>query len=264
MMQPRRTIIGTAAALALCSGLIAGCDKEDGRARPGASNASASAPTTAPAATPAAATGKGVIRGKVKYAGPPPVLKPTQRDCHPGVKVNIPDESVVLGPGGEVRNAIVYLKNPPPGGEPHAPPPILDQKDCVYTPHVIAAQTGQTLKFTSSDPVLHNVHVIDNPNGEVNRSIAKGDVLPYPVNTAGFVKAVCDVHPWMSVRIGVFDHPFFAVTGDDGAFEFTNLPPGTYTVAIWHEKLRQTTQDASVADAKPTELTVTLSPRDSK
>ncbi|MDB5318607.1 MAG: hypothetical protein JWN40_238 [Phycisphaerales bacterium] len=255
-MQNTKPVFGAVgvAALVLGAAVLIGCDKKDGSANTGRASAT---PTTA-----AATTGKGVLRGHVKFSGPAPVLKPVDRDCHPGgPKVTIPDESVLVSPSGDLKNVIVFLKNPPAGGSPQ-PAPVVDQKDCVYTPHVVATQTGQPLKFTSSDPVLHNVHVGPNDNGEYNQSIAKGDTKSYPVNSPAFFKVSCDVHPWMLCNVGAFDHPYFAVTKDDGTFEFRDLPPGRYTLGFWHEKLRQRTlEDIPVADDKPADITLTYEPK---
>jgi plastocyanin len=243
-----------AVALIVLATVICGCNREDGRNPPVAKNAGPGATTAAAVLT----TGKGILRGVVKYSGPAPVLKPSQRECHPGGPlVNIPDESVLVGPKGELKNVIVFLKNPPGEGPVHESP-VIDQKDCVYIPHVVAMQTGQSIKFTSNDPVLHNIHVISRQNGEFNQGIQKGGEVLFPVTSPDFFPVKCDVHPWMMCRVGVFDHPYFTVTKDDGAFEFKNLPPGTYTVGVYHEKLGQRTQDATVADDKPADITITI------
>jgi hypothetical protein len=68
------------------------------------------------------------------------------------------------------------------------------------------------------------------------------------------VKIKCEVHPWMSAYVGVFDHPFFAVTADDGNFEIKDLPPGEYTVVAWHEKFGERTTKVKVADAQAGEI----------
>lgn len=239
---------------------LVGCDKEDGRAKPGSGSSGPTASTTTPGG---ATAGKGVIRGVVKFSGTRPELKPKQVPCHNGgALMNIADETVLIGAGDTLQNAVVYLKNPPAGasGPAHASP-VIDQKNCTYVPHVAAAQTGQTVTFTSSDDVLHNVHTLSVANGEVNKGINLGGTITYPVNAPGYVTVKCDVHPWMQCRIAVFDHGFFAVTGADGKFEFAGLPPGTYEVGVWHEKLKQATQDVAVDDAKPADVTLTVVPK---
>jgi hypothetical protein len=214
------------AAFVLGAAVMIGCDKKDESTKPAADGAPATAAT--------AVTGKGILRGHVKFSGTAPVLKPVDRDCHPGgPKMVIPDESVLVSPAGELKNVIVFLKNPPAGGATAQPAPIIDQKDCV-----------------SMD------------NGEYNQSIAKGDTKSYPVKAAGFFKAKCDIHPWMVCCVGAFDHPYFAVTRDDGSFEFRDLPPGRYTLGFWQEKLGQRTlADVAVADDKPADVTFTYEPK---
>jgi plastocyanin len=244
-------------AFTLSAVVLNGCDKKDGSSRSAGGG-------SAPATSAAAVTGKGILRGHVKFSGTPPVLKPVDRDCHPGgPKMTIPDETVTVSPAGELKNVIVFLKNPPAAaGAAAQAAPIVDQKNCVYVPHVVAMQTGQDLKFTSSDPVPHNVHVVSMDNGEYNQSIAKGDTKSYPVKAAGFFKAKCDIHPWMVCCVGAFDHPYFAVTRDDGSFEFRDLPPGRYTLGFWQEKLGQRTlADVAVADDKPADVTFTYEPK---
>lgn len=100
---------------------------------------------------------------------------------------------------------------------------------------------GQPLEIRNSDPTFHNVHFVSRNNGGFNigqprkglktvRTFSKPE-LP---GTAFFK---CDVHPWMRAWVGIFDHPFFDVTGDDGSFTISGLPPGTYELEAWHEKL---------------------------
>jgi plastocyanin len=258
-MTQRRTYPG-AAAIVIVAALLCGCDREDGRDPPAAQRAGQSGKAGDAAASQGAGmSASGVIRGKVKFTGTKPAAKPVERECHPGVKVTIPDEAYLVGPGGELKNAVVFLKNPPAGSAVAAPAaPVIDQKDCVYVPHVVAAQVGQRVTFTSSDKVLHNVHVVARDNGESNQSMNFGERRELSIKGAEFFTAKCDLHPWMTCKVAAFDHPFYAVTGDDGSFAFNGLPPGTYTVGVWHEKLGQRSQDVAVAADRPAELVITI------
>jgi plastocyanin len=257
MPKPIRARLSLAVLL-LC-GFIAGCDREDGRDPLFAKNGTQGAPATGAAGQIAAGPATGVIRGKIKFTGTKPPAKPVQRDCHPGVKVMIPDETYLVGPGGELKNAVVFLKNPPevPGAQT-PPAPVIDQVNCIYVPHVVAARVGQQVTFTSGDPVLHNVHVIARENGETNQSQQKGETRTMEVKAAEFMTVKCDVHPWMTAKIAAFDHPFYAVTGDDGSFVINGLPSGSYTIGVWHEKLGQRAQDVSVALDKAAEVVITV------
>ena len=110
---------------------------------------------------------------------------------------------------------------------------VLSQKDCTYHPHVFGIQVGQTLDIVSEDPTLHNIHAMPMANQEFNFGQAvPGVKMQHVFSTKEvMVPFKCDVHRWMNAFVGVVDHPFFAVTGTDGAFSLNGLPPGTYTVA---------------------------------
>ena len=269
-MPTRRSSILSAARHPFMGGLIAltllcitGCDREEGRARPAKVLATeyADVPTAGPGGADPTASGAvlgaGVIKGKIKYTGPKPPLSPQQRECHPGKgNIVIPDESVVVSDAGDLRFAVAFIKNPP-GEGPNTPAPAMDNVNCIYDPHVVAVRAGQSVRFTSSDPILHNVHVMGNPNGEYNQGISKGDVKPYPVKAPAFARVKCDVHPWMSGYIAVFEHGYYAVSKPDGSFEIKGLPAGAYTLSVWHEKLGTMDQEVTVAEDKPLEVTLT-------
>jgi hypothetical protein len=124
----------------------------------------------------------------------------------------------------------------------------LDQQSCTYTPHVFAVMTGQPVEIRNSDPFMHNVHCVARKN--------RGFNFAQPVqglsNTVKFtkpemgIKFQCDVHPWMAAYCFVFEHPYFAVTGPAGTYTIKDLPPGTYSVTVWHETLGSRTQQLTV------------------
>ena len=104
---------------------------------------------------------------------------------------------------------------------------MLDQKGCQYVPHVLAVMVGQPIIVKNSDPFLHNVHslAIDNPAfnfGQPNKSTPAARSPPMKV--AERFKIKCDVHPWMSAYVNVFEHPYFAVTKEDGTFAIPGQP----------------------------------------
>ena len=210
-------------------------------------------PTTPPAATTAASSGNGVIRSRIVLQG----IAPTMRII-PG-SPQVKDETIVVGSGGGLKNVIVYLENAPPASPPTQAPAALDQINCVYVPHVLAVQAGQTLRLKSSDPVLHNVLLQCSLNPPANYgfpTIGERAItlkLPEPP-----FNVRCDVHPWMSAWIGVFAHRWFAVTADDGSFSITHVPPGNYTLAAWHEALPLQRQNVTVSEASATVVRFTF------
>ena len=114
---------------------------------------------------------------------------------------------------------------------------MFDQKGCMYTPHVLGIQVGQEREVTNSDPTLHNVHSLSKLNPQFNLGQPKqGMKFTKKFEKPETFKVKCEVHSWMGAYIGVFNHPFFAVTADDGSFSLKSLPQGTYTIEAWHEK----------------------------
>lgn len=186
----------------------------------------------------------GSITGTVTFSGAPPLSRHIDMSAEPAcVKqnsgpVNYP--SVVVGKGGRLANVVVYIKSGLGDFRYDAPtqPVILNQKGCMYGPHVLAVMTNQPVEVKNEDPVLHNIRIAPRKNDEWNQS---EDVDSPPV-TYSFqhpelaVQVRCNVHPWMRAIAFVFDHPYFAVTSTAGTFALKNLPPGTYTVEAWQEK----------------------------
>ncbi len=209
----------------------------------------------APAAEPIDPATAATISGKVSFEGTAPRRRRIRMDaevaCAQMHSGPVYSEAFVLNDNGTLRNAFVYVKSGLEGRSFPAPPDavVLDQKGCIYTPHVVGAMTGQTIRILNSDQTTHNVHPVPKNNREWNRSQAPGanaiedtfarDEIMIPVK--------CNVHPWMKSYIGVLKHPYFAVTGADGTFEIGNLPPGDYTLGVWHESLGSTEMQVSVA-----------------
>lgn len=201
---------------------------------------------------PAAATGTktvdmstvGSVSGVVKLDGTAPKFKPINMSADPYcVKANstpvFPDQ-VVVGDGNTLANVVVYVKT---GAEGYSfPTPTdsvtLDQKNCMYTPHVVALMVGQQLSVVNSDDTTHNIH----PTPADNREWNKSQPPKSPSITDTFARpevaipVKCNVHPWMKSYIAVMANPYYAVTDKDGKFELKNLPPGTYTIEAWQEK----------------------------
>lgn len=187
------------------------------------------------------------LGGTVKFGGPVPEPKankavmsdPACAACHPNGPP--PKEDLLVDASGGVRWAIVYVKKGLEGKtfEPPAAAVVFDQVGCTYVPHVAGAMVGQKVTYKNSDPLLHNVKGLPFTNKEFNYGQVQGSQSDVKFTAAELpVKVVCNVHPFMSSFVGVFDHPFYAVTDAAGKFEIKNLPPGKYTLGVWHEKLK--------------------------
>jgi plastocyanin len=160
------------------------------------------------------------------------------------------DESLVVNPNGTLANAFVYIKSGLEGKTFEVPKvaAVIDQRGCWFHPRVLGIQTGQTLQVTNSDPVTHNIHPLAQINREWNHSQGQGDapLARKFLKPEVMIRVKCNIHSWMRAYIGVVEHPYFAVTGADGAFEIRNVPPGDYVVEAWQEALGSQEQKMTV------------------
>ena len=196
----------------------------------------------------------GDVTGKVAFTGTAPKMARIMMNADPVcVKQHttpVTGEEVVVNKNGTLKNVLIYVKEGL-GAKTFSPPAMkveFNQKGCQYWPHVVGIQTGQELEVVNSDPTLHNVHSLskENPQFNVAQPI-KGMKLTKKFDKPEVFKVKCEVHTWMGAYIGVFSHPYFAVTGDDGSFSLKNLPAGDYTIEAWHEKYGTQTMKVKVA-----------------
>jgi len=223
--------------------------------------ATAAAPAAAPAAPAAGAT---TLSGKVSYEGAVPAPEKVKTSADPKCQAMHPqglDKKVVDVNNGGLANVFVWLKSGVTGSYPAPATDVnLDQKGCEYHPHIIAVQTGQTLNIKNDDDTLHNIHPRPTTNKEFNVGQARqGMESKHTFDKQEIMIPVgCDVHPWMRSYISVVNHPFFAVTKEDGTFEIKNVPPGEYEVEVIHEKLKNQTLKVSVKAGTPAKADFTF------
>ncbi|HTW22710.1 MAG TPA: hypothetical protein VMD78_03880 [Candidatus Baltobacteraceae bacterium] len=228
---------------------IPGCSKKE--------NEESAPPEPTAVVDPATA---GTITGTVTFEGKPPEYRAIDMSAEAAcVQANpkpVYPPVVVLGPRGQLANAVVYIKS---GLSPYrydqpTDPAVLDQKACMYIPRILALRTNQPFEIKNTDPVTHNVHPIPRDNKSWNRSLAAGSP-PFMTKFSHpelAIPVVCNIHPWMRAYLFVFDNPYFQVTPETGAFELKDVPPGTYTIEVWHERFGTLDQ------------TVTIAPKESK
>jgi hypothetical protein len=229
---------------------VTGCDKSP------AQNGSPTAPPR-----PKTVFGTASVRGSVKFIGtPPPRAEIPNEPCHDG-STPLKDETVIVNPNSTLANVFVYLENATESDGSDRPPALLDQINCRYAPHVIGVQVNQPLRIRSSDPhTLHNVHLIATRNPAMNFGLTEaGAEKTVTFQNAEFIRAKCDVHPWMTAYIGVFDSPFFSISSDkDGSFEIDKIPPGKYKLVAWHEQYGKMERPIEVKDGQKLDVTLTF------
>jgi plastocyanin len=194
-----------------------------------------------------AAANPGGVKGTVIFEGEPPERLAQKREGDPYCAriAKLSDDVVVTK--GKLKDVLVRVKTGNTGKHAAPKTPVLiDQRECMYTPRVVGVVAGQKLAVRNSDGTFHNVrgsvagktlwnkpHAAKDPDLALDATAKSGDV----------VDVVCDVHPWMHSYAVVLDHPYFAVTGDDGTFELKGLAPGKYTLEAWHPTLGTKTLD---------------------
>ena len=202
----------------------------------------------------------GELTGSVKYVGKAPKAKRLRMDADPVCASSHQEaaksESFIVDAEGNLANVLVYLKNVDYKGAVPTEEKTLDQAGCIYTPHVMGVQVGQTVKILNSDATMHNIHGLPKVNREYNFGMPK----TLKEKSMVFNKAedvfvvICDFHPWIKSYTKVFDHPYFAVTDKTGKFSIANVPDGTYEIVAWQEKFgskRTLSQSVTVKSGDP-------------
>jgi len=201
------------------------------------------------------------VRGSVHFDGKVPLSKAISMAADPVCAKQhaspVMAQEVMADAKGDLQNVIVFvsqglgdLKFDPP-----SEPVVVEQKGCMYMPHVLAVRANQTLQVVNDDATSHNIHPTPANNREWNKAEPPGSKLEESFGREEIAIPVkCNVHPWMRGYIAVFKHPFFAVTGKDGTFDLGNLPPGTYTIEAWHEKLGTSSQTITVGANETKEI----------
>ncbi|MGZ3721397.1 MAG: urate hydroxylase PuuD [Bdellovibrionales bacterium] len=249
LQNPPRSKIFLGVGLSLIAGVIL-FTRENSSSAPVTSEAS---PTPVVAAAPSNRSGT-TLSGVVKFAGPVP---------H-GEKLSLPlpctthhkgetYSNEILVKDGKLKNVVVRIIK---GLEDKtftdvpADAVVVDQRDCLYEPRVSAVRVGQKVEFINSDTVFHNVRSITRNNENFNVAMPNKDDRMTKIfdKPEFYVQTKCSVHPWMSATIAVMDNPYYGVSDENGVFQIYNVPPGNYTLALWHEVFGTQTAEVVVKD----------------
>jgi plastocyanin len=192
----------------------------------------------------------GTIKGNVRYAGVPierKKLSVTIDQYLCGKEKEVGD--LVVSPSNGISNAVVSLHGLPPGWKaPGNPGRVkMDQKQCVFVPRVVVVPVGGTVEFLNSDRLLHNVKSGGKENPPFNRAQPHARSIAIAFRNPELLRVDCDLHSWMRGWVVVAEHPYYAVTSEEGEFIFEKVPPGKYTLQIWQEVLGVVTQEVTVA-----------------
>ena len=262
-MRLRNTWVGGAVAVALAASVFA-CG---GGSKDASTDAGGGAAAPAAGATKVDAATAGELKGGITLDGTAPKNADIKMNADPVcVKANPTPQSQetyeVGSDGKSLANVFVYVKDGLGNYAYDSPTDTaqIDQHNCRYHPHVFGMRVGQQLTILNSDPTLHNIHAVPKTNQEFNTGQPIQGMKTTHTFTAKevMVPFKCDVHGWMNAYVGVLDHPYFAVSDKDGQFDIKNLPPGTYTIEAWHEKLGTMTQSVTIAAKDSKEISFTF------
>ena len=218
------------------------------------------------AAAAAAPLGNGSITGMVMFTGdaaPNPTIDMAEETACAEKHSGAPVDPIVSVSNGHLANVFIRVT----GGLPDGPYPepseaaTIDQDGCLYSPRVVGVMVGQTLEITNSDPLLHNIKATPTENRPFNVSQPRAGMTStrtFPTPEV-MIPLECNVHGWMNAYVGVVEHPYFAVTGADGAFTIGGLPAGTYQVEAWHETFGTQAGEVTVAADGSASLDFTFS-----
>ncbi len=211
----------------------------------------------------------GALRGKITVAGTfdglPPLIRKgdkSAKDAEVCAADDVPNEDLVVGPGGGIRDVFVFMDKVPRQFQSPAPedPAVFDQKVCRFLPHAMVVRVGQPVQIWNSDAAAHNTHTKPKVNSEFNSVVKAEDqsgsvTFAYRKPEKEPIPVVCDFHSWMKAWHLPVDHPYAVVTNDSGEFEISGLPPGKYRFKVFHSgKYLERKVEVTIKSGAATEL----------
>ena len=194
----------------------------------------------------------GAIRGRVELRRPPAPVerRPTVADLGSAPPRDEPD----------LLRSVVYLEAAPRGAfeTQEGGRAVMDQRNETFVPHVLAITTGTTVDFPNSDKFYHNVFSLSKTRRFDLGRYAAGESKHITFDRPGIIRVFCEIHSHMNAYILVFNHPYFAVSDDEGRYHIDSVPPGSYNVIAWHEGTSAEPRLVTVPDGGAAELDFTI------
>ncbi len=197
----------------------------------------------------------GSLSGIVTYQGQLPPLKKSAVtiDSHVCGKES-KSEGLVVGKRGGVKNTVIYILGPVVGAKVFPEGPggfVVNQMNCRFEPHVVIVGRESPLTVRNSDNILHNFHTYSRSNPALNKAQPRSMLeMTLKFERPEIFEVRCDVHDWMQGWVVVADHPYYAVTDDEGKFRLTDIPAGDYTLSLWHESLGSQSKRIQVVEGE--------------
>ncbi|MBH07195.1 MAG: hypothetical protein CMJ20_12860 [Phycisphaeraceae bacterium] len=216
---------------------------------------------------------KGVIKFGSKVVKRKPIRMDADRNCAAVHSEKVLDQVRIFGKNGDhnvLQNVFVWVSKGLKSKKYASPKAaaVIDQTGCLYEPHVSGVMIGQKLHILNSDNTQHNVKAAVGRKTLFNQASGEGSTIEQVFKKSQDIVLKCDVHSWMSAHVRVMDHPYFAVTQDDGTFEIRGLPPGDYEISTWHEYRRykpdQSPVSVTIGMGETKEVTVTYKSKSKK
>lgn len=191
--------------------------------------------------------GFGTFEGQIIYDGVAAAqgLLSVTKDKEVCAATDLPDESLIVGADGGVANVFVYIKKAPKGKhgdyDTGAGKFVFDQKQCAFIPHAMIVPCNKPLEVLNADPIPHNTRNVPKKNTGTSLLVGGnvrdgGSTIEYKKAEAEPIPVKCDYHSWMSAYHLPIDHPFAALSGNDGKFRIENIPSGVHQFNFWHER----------------------------
>ncbi len=204
------------------------------------------------AQAPNATAASGTIIGHIRLTTR--VRAPLAANAYPSRTIGRHDAPLIP----EIRNVVVYLKDPPFRGTLPVSRAELQQQNETFVPHVLVITKGSTVDFPNDDPFFHNVFSLSSASAFNLGRYPRGQSRTEKFTKAGLVKLFCDIHSHMSASILVLDHPYFTIPGTDGNYEIRNVPAGQYTITGWHERVGERSAAVRVEAGRPVTVDLTV------